>query len=301
MEYEVQFILLLTFLIPALILSSVVLVHFLSNREVRNKAPNHGWMILLILNFFQLLLNIPMPLNYYYSNRTGPGTNGYCIWWTWCEFSFNSTGLFLMAWISIERHVFIFQLNNGFQQKWKKWILHILPRIFCVFWAPSLFFVIVVISPFCTTSWDFNTFACGPPCYYSIMFLNQFDFVFDLLFPVFVIMSANVALVLRVVYRKVSRQRVIQWRRHRKMVLQLWIVSSLYIAFWFPVTITLLIQNTVSPSFMADQLQTMQFLVYFIPLLLPVICLSTFPKLVKKIKTFILPLQSNTIGVVVLR
>ncbi|CAF1501061.1 unnamed protein product [Adineta steineri] len=52
-----------------------------------------------------------------------------------------------------------------------------------------------------------------------------------------------------------SRQQAINWKRHRKMVSQLWIVSSLYLGFWLPSTITLLIEITILPSFMIDQLE----------------------------------------------
>jgi hypothetical protein len=95
-----------------------------------------------------------------------------------------------------------------------------------------------------------------------------------------------------------SRHRVINWRRHRKMVLQLWIVSSLYMAFWLPMTITQLIQITVMPSFMIDQLETILYVVYFIPIFLPMICLSALPELVKIIINIIPPTNLNAIGVV---
>jgi hypothetical protein len=82
------------------------------------------------------------------------------------------------------------------------------------------------------------------------------------------------------------------------MILQLWIVSSLYLGFWLPVVITELIQITVLPSFMIDQLETMLFFTYFIPLFLPMICLSTLPELMKKIMNIFSLQQLNVIGVV---
>jgi len=82
------------------------------------------------------------------------------------------------------------------------------------------------------------------------------------------------------------------------MILQLWIVSSLYLGFWLPVVITELIQITVLPSFMIDQLETMLFFIYFIPLFLPMICLSTLPELMKKIMNIFALQQLNVIGVV---
>ncbi|CAF2839688.1 unnamed protein product [Rotaria sp. Silwood2] len=165
-------------------------------------------------------------------------------------------------------------------------------------WAPLFFLIFIVISPFCTTVWNFNQLLCGFPCYYGEKILNKFDFIFNLLLPVVIIMLANVTLVIRVICRKISRQQVVNWRRHGKMVLQLWIISSLYMGLWLPLTITLFVQMTVLPSFMVHQMETLQFTPYFVALLLPMICLSTQPELVRKIKNHIRIRPVNKVTVI---
>ncbi|CAF1218307.1 unnamed protein product [Adineta steineri] len=284
----------LIFDIFAIVLSIVIFCYFLLNRQARSKQKNHGWLILLIMNFFQLILDLPMPMSYYYLGTVWPTSNIYCTWWIWCEYSVNSISLFLMAWISIERHIIIFHPHAMLHASWRKRIFHFLIPIFCLIWAPLFFFVVVVINPQCTNVWDYNLITCGIPCYFTINILVQFDFIFDIVFPIIIIMIANLTLVIRVL----SRRQAVNWRRHRKMVLQLWIVSSLYMGFWLPTTITQLIQMTIMPTFMIDQLATMQFVIYFIPLLLPMICLSALPELVKKIMDFIRFRRRNVINVV---
>jgi hypothetical protein len=298
MDRMIKFISMLIFEIPAILLSIVIFAYFAMNRQARSKLKNHGWLVLLISNFIQLILDLPMPMSYFHSGGVWPESNAYCVWWTWCDFSLNAIGLFLMAWISLERHIIIFCPHAILQVPWKKWIFHFIPIILCLIWTPIFYLVIVVISPFCTNEWDFNVLICGAPCYFTANFLGPFDFIFNLAFPVMIIMFANLTLIIRVIYEKISRQQTINWRRHRKMVLQLWIVSSLYMGFWLPFTITQLIQITVMPSFMIDQVETMLFFVYFIPLLLPMICLSALPELVKKISNMIALSQANVIGVV---
>ncbi|CAF1426083.1 unnamed protein product [Adineta steineri] len=245
----------LIFEVLAIALSLVIFVHFAVNHQVRSKLKNHGWLVLLICNFVQLILDLPMPMSYYYVGSVWPTSNIFCVWWTWCEYSLNSIGLFLMAWISIERHFIIFYPHTILQVSWKKWIFHFIPIIFCLIWAPLFYFVVVIISPECTTVWDFSLLICGLPCHYEISILIQFDFIFNIVVPITIIILANLLLVIRVTYQKMSRQQAINWRRHRKMVSQLWIVSSLYLGFWLPSTITLLIQVTILPSFMIDQLE----------------------------------------------
>ena len=64
----------LAFQIPAIILSIVIFVYFAFNCPVCFKLKNHGWLILLIVNFFQLLFNLPMPMSYNYLNYIWPPT-----------------------------------------------------------------------------------------------------------------------------------------------------------------------------------------------------------------------------------
>lgn len=204
-----------------------------------------------------------------------------------------------MAWISIERHILIFHPHAMIHVAWKKYVFHFIPIIFCLIWPPIFFFAVVVVNPQCSNGWDFNLLTCGIPCYFTIDILVQFDFIFDIVFPVTIIAFANVTLNIRVIYQKISRHQIINWRRHRKMVIQLWIISSLYIAFWAPTTITQLIQMTVMPSFMSTQLEAMQFVIYLISLLLPMICLSTLPELMNKITSIFKLPHRNAIGTII--
>jgi hypothetical protein len=298
MELRSRFILMVALEIPAIFVSIILFVYFAFNRPVCSKLKNHGWIILLIVNFFQLTLHLPMPMSYYYLSYIWPATNAYCVWWTYCEYSLNAAGLFLTAWISVERHLLIFHAHRVFQQRWKKWIFHYIPIVFCLIWAPLFYFIIIVINPWCTTVWNFDQILCGFPCYYGDEVLNQFVFGFAIILPIVTIILANVTLVIRVIYQKMSRQQAHNWRRHRKMVLQLWVVSSFHLGIWLPLVSTLLIERTVQPSFMIDQLETMQFAPYFVPLLLPMICVSTQPEFVSKMKNLIRMRPMNRVTVV---
>ena len=265
------------------------------------KLKNHGWLVLLTVNFLQLTIDLPMPMSYYYLNFAWPSTTAYCVWWTWCEFSMNTIGLFLMSWISIERHLLIFSPQAMLDVSWRKWIFHFIPIILCLIWTPIFYFVVVVVNPYCTNQWDFNLLNCGYPCYLTTNFIGQFDLIFNITVPITITILANLTLIIRVINRRMSHlHQAMNWRRHRKMVLQLWFISSLYMAFWLPMVITQLIQISVMPTFMIDQLDTILFLVYLIPLLLPIICLSTLPELIKKIQNVVRKPRINVIGVTAL-
>lgn len=246
----IKFIFMVVFEIPAIFFSIVILTYFSLNREARAQLKNQGWFTLIIVNLVQILIDLPMPMSYYRMGVVWPATNAYCVWWTWCEFSLSTIGLFLMTWISIERHILIFHSNALLQKPWRKWTFHTIPITLCVVWTPIFYLGILIIFPFCTNDWDFNSVNCGTPCYFN-NFLGKFDFIFNVAIPLTVIMLTNLTLVIRVIHQKRSRQLIIKWRLHRKMVIQLWMVSSLYMAFWLPMTITQVIKN--SDAFFYDR------------------------------------------------
>ncbi|CAF3600617.1 unnamed protein product [Rotaria sordida] len=129
---------------------------------------------------------------------------------------------------------------------------------------------------------------CSVPCYLTT-YWGVFDLLFNVIFPVCTIVIANLALIARVIYQKsiVVRRTRIDWRRQRKMTLQLGIISTLYLVIWLPVGIGLLGQIYISSTFFLDQIDIFSFLTYLVPLLLPFVCLISMPGLMKKLKAIL--------------
>jgi hypothetical protein len=84
------------------------------------------------------------------------------------------------------------------------------------------------------------------------------------------------------------------------MILQFWAISTLHLALWSPLVSVSLIQMTVNPSFLADQYTTLEYILYYMPLLLPLTCLFAMPKLVKEIINFIWKRRTNIVAAVYL-
>lgn len=294
----VKFILLLVLDIPAVFISLVIFIYCLSHRRICSKPKNHVWLLLLTFNFLQLLINLPMPMSFYYLTRIWPATNAYCVWWTWYEYSFNAASLILMAWASGERHLFVFYPRLLLGASWKKWIYHFVPLGICILFPAVWYLVLVVISSNCVNKWYFDQVICGVPCFSSVSdgIYGVFDLVFNIVLPLVIIIVCNMTLIVRVVYEKISRRQVVNWRRHRRMAFQLWFISSLYLIGWMPFTITNIIQRTFAPSFMLNELGTIYFFVYFIPLFFPYVCLGALPEIVFRIRKVFRRQQQNQIG-----
>lgn len=249
------------------------------------------------MNFLQLIFDLPVAISFYYRGKLWPESNAFCAWWVWFSFSLDTGALFLMVWIEIERHLLIFHSQILLQGHWIKWILHVPPLIICTIWAPIVYFILVAISTPCTPLWDFEVLLCGAPCYTYTGFYGAYDFIFNVCVPLLINIIVNIILIIRVIRSKMSHQPRINWRRHRKMILQFWAISSLHLALWSPLVLVSLIQMMVMSSFMVDQYTTLEYILYYMPLLLPITCLFTMPKLVNEIINFIRKRRTNVVNV----
>jgi hypothetical protein len=88
-------------------------------------------------------------------------------------------------------------------------------------------------------------------------------------------------LIIRVVFRSTGvRTNAQRTKKNRKMTLQLLTISSLFLIFWLPIAITGLIEQFFSATFLIDiQYNIFFYLIYFIQLFLPFICLLSLSEL----------------------
>ena len=145
----------------------------------------------------------------------------------------------------------------------------------------------------CTNTWYFDSLLCGLPCYLLTNW-GIFDLFFDIIIPVLIIFVFNLALFIRVVYQNmiiIGRVRN-NWQRERKLAFQLGIISFVYLVVWIPLSIAQLGQIYINPTFLLQQSDTFNFLVYIVPLILPMVCLMSMSEIIQKFKTLIFRKQN---------
>jgi phosphatidylglycerophosphate synthase len=290
LAYSIKFAVLIALEIPSILVSLLIFIYFGYNRTAHLTPQNHSILVLLVINFLQVITDLPMPMSFFRLNGiVQPATSSYCTWWIWYEFSLNTTNGFLMAWISIERYILIF--HSGFIRNlgiWKRKLLHIIPLVVCSLWGPFYYVVTIIISPMCTNTRYYDSLLCGLPCYLLTNW-GTFDLFFDVIFPVVTIFVFNLLLFIRAVYQSMTVVGRVQnnWQRHRKMAFQLGLISFVYLAVWIPLSIAQLGEIYIDPNFLLEPLDTFNFLVYIVPLILPMICLMSMPELIQKLKTII--------------
>lgn len=152
--------------------------------------------------------------------------------------------------------------------------------IYCI-----LFYVVVLFFPPCENIFDYNQAWCSYPCYYDNTNLAMYDTVVNAIFPTLLVVIFSLALFLRYVRQTRKMQRVILWRKHRKMVIQLLLISSLHLIFDLPVLILITAHLCGLPAEIGANAQLYTyFFTYFIPLFLPYVCLVSLPELWKKLR-----------------
>ncbi|CAF1561879.1 unnamed protein product, partial [Adineta steineri] len=101
----------------------------------------------------------------------------------------------------------------------------------------------------------------------------------------------------RVIRQKHRIHGAIQWKKQRKLAIQMISLSLLYMAFSLPFTIIDLVRLYEQSDWGSEVLPLFFFLSYFTILLLPYVCLSNLPDLWKKLK--ICPTRQQRVGAIV--
>jgi hypothetical protein len=285
--HRVKFYLLLALQIPSILLSLLIFMFFFTHRALVRVCQNQALLLLLVVNFVQVSFDLPMVIHFNRLGRVSPATSAYCTWWTFLEYTLNGAGEMLMATISIQRHILIFQ-GNTFNVRLYRYLFHHIPLLLCIIYPIILYLIIVVFYPCDGTQWDFSSNVCGLANCYLVYnkVLATFDWAADNGSPMVIIILANLALVVRVIRQKLRRQGVISWRKQRRMTLQLLSISFLYFVAWFPNLLIGLVQQLLLPTFIIEiQFDYIFDLTYLICLFVPWVCLGLFPEFTKWIWT----------------
>ncbi|CAF1031121.1 unnamed protein product [Adineta steineri] len=277
-SYNLRFWLLLFFAIFSFICSIFIIYRYLSNRKMRNGLHNHCIVLIIIINVLLIVTDIIWTLvSLHNTGRSPSATSSFClIWWLFDDALYNSQTA-ILAWASIERHILIFHSKHVTTQK-QKLIYHYLPPILLIIYIFT-FHINVLFFQSCENSFNFNDLQCGSqPCYLGRNFLTIWDTIVNNAMPTVIITIFNFALLYRIIAQKKRLRQPIQWKKHRRMSMQLISLSAVYCFLDLPMVIFLFIQliqdKDPDVSFIS---QLYLFIVtYSITLLLPfVVCLNS--------------------------
>ncbi len=252
-----------------------VFFRYLYRRKLRQNPSYHVIFLLLLTSFLFVTIAIPLTEAYLFTSYVFPSNDLFCSLWNWFHYSVNIINLFLMGFISIERHLIIFH-RQILRKKLSKYLLHYLPISFCLIYPPTFYFGAIFLCP-CTNTYDYTQLLCTWPCYFGNYIWWNFDLFFNNYVPLLTIPIFCFSLYIRVFFQKRSmRLQAAKWRRDRRLILQLFAISSLYLLMWMPLQIAGLIGIYWDPTFLLQaQIDYMYLFPYFIHIIYPFIVFYT--------------------------
>ena len=280
---EVRFWLLLLLDIPAVACTLFLLYHLCLKRTLRQALNNHVVIFLLILALTIHLIDIPSYIIFLRFGHAWLQTPIFCYIWVFVDVGLYNMLLLIMAFAGIERHILVFHSGWLLTQK-KRFFIHYLPLTIITSFG-LLFYAFAIFFPPCENILDYNQEWCFYPCYYDHHILGLYDTIANGMFPTLLIDISSIALLLRYICQRRRLQARIQWRKYRKMIIQLLSISLLHFVFDVPIIILVTAHLSGLPAEIGAEAEVyMYFFTYFKVLLLPYVCLSSLPELWKKLK-----------------
>ncbi|CAF1419839.1 unnamed protein product [Adineta steineri] len=284
-SYTFQFWYLLICEIPSLACYLFVFIYILTEKTQRRALHNHSMLVLLVICFPIVLFDYSWTID---SCRREGGVwfqgSFLCqVWWLF-DYGFYNTSVVILAWSSFQRHILIFH-SNLVSTKRKRLFIHYLPLTFILVYL-TIFYIYVIFFPPCENQYDFTSAVCGDyPCYLTVPVLAIWDNIVHSLICTFLIAIFNVTLLIRIIWQK--RHQRPNWKKYRKMVVQLLSISAVYLCFNTAPSIIVTVQMVGYPDWGADVYNYFFFFTTSIQFLVPFICLLHLPNKLRKIRKLI--------------
>jgi hypothetical protein len=281
---SIRFWLLLLFNIPSTICILSLIAHIIINRTQRYALYAHTILIILILNLPIQLLDINFYLVFFQYGSLQPSKPIACLLWWLADYGFYAGGLMLMAWLSIERHILIFH-DGWVSTRRRRFLFHYLPLIILVTYILLFYFIVIFFLP-CENIYLYTVPVCGAsPCYQSYDILAMWDFIVNTSTPILLEAIVSTALVIRVQWQIQRLHQSTQWRKQRRMIIQLFLVSGANISLNLPYYMLTIAHRCGLPEeYGAQAVLYFFFLGYYVIFLFPFASLCQFPDLRKQIK-----------------
>ena len=240
-------------------------------------------MTLLMICTLDSLFNHPFTLIYLRMGQVLPSNKTMCLSWNFLNSFFTIATFLTMAWGSIERHFLIFN-SRLFVTKRQRIFFHYIPLLTVVFIYPMISHIIIYLLYPCENRFNYSLLFCGYTCALRVPSIALYARIVHNFIPVLIVISSTLILIIRVIKQKEQiRTNQIRWRRYRRMMTQLFSLASLFLIVTLPAMTVSIVQNCCLPTFAASiHVPYLNFLVRFLTLLIPFLCLSLFPELWSK-------------------
>lgn len=214
-------------------------------------------------------------------------TSIFCQLWQFIDTTSYTGTPKLIAWASIERHILIFHEQWLLTSK-NRILLHYVPILTICLYHCLLYFVLYFILP-CNNTFDYTKNFCGySSCAYETAY-SIYELFSNGILSSLCMLIFSIALAIRVVYQKYRIHHHVNWRRHRKLAIQLFSVVSIFYCFYLPLVLLAIIRCFSASKSLGSQYYVYgSFLSYYINFLLPFVCIGMVPQVKVRVKSIFL-------------
>lgn len=276
---SIRFWVLLPCFIASVCCALVLLFFLLSKQKIRKALHNHVIIVVIALELLYFIIDVPLYLVYVRAGYVSPATKSTCLVWWISDYAIHETITILVAWATFERHILIFHSQWITNEK-RKLRFHYFPIIGILIYS-MIFYGTTIFFPPCEHDFHFDHAWCSLPCLFNNSIFSVYQTALNEIGFTSMIVVFSLTLLLRVIWQKrFQLHQPGQWRKHRKMMIQILAMASPYLIFHLPEMIIFLIKPFDFESEYGEIFEMwIDFIGYCPELLLPFTCLAAlYPK-----------------------
>ena len=275
------------YLIPdtlSILCSLFVLYQLLFDRTLRQSLHNHVIILLVLIGLIYELTSVPLMLHYYCFGSAWILAASFPHLWTFIDYLCYAIQIIGFAWASMERHILIFH-SRWLSTRKKRLFIHYLPMVAILVYC-FIYYFTLILFPFCEKFIIPSPFNGVPiACILLHPITLTYDTVSHQIIPTIIIITFSLALLIRVLRQRSTLNRAIEWRKQRKMTIQLLSISILYLLFMGPRTLLQLCLFVGLRTYRVIMAYLHSaFFANYIIFLFPFVCCGSMPELGKKLK-----------------
>ena len=236
--------------------------------------PNHVILCLLIVSTWLISIDLVSTQVYYWNEYVPIQTDWACRFYNVSFFTTSNLNRMFMAFMSIERHFLVFRPQLYHTRRFR-YLLHYFPLIFLIGWSLIYSIATDIFLTCPQIRFRYNRFLCGYTCSVFVRSTVMIYVWIQVFLPTMITTLACILLPIRFLLKKSKLQRL-QWRRARRMIVQMSTIAATYTFCWLPYAILLQLIS-VNYSLLNDYhiSRYMIFDAYVPSLLTPFICFHT--------------------------
>lgn len=270
----------ITFHLPSAVCAVQILIRYSQKCHSLRHLNNHTLMCLLAVATWTILVELPNSEYYLWTDQISIQQTWFCYGYNISFFSMSALNRFFMAFLSIERHFFVFR-SHTYVTRRARFIYHYLPLILIT----VIIVVYVLITHLflsCGKEFNYNQFLCGFTCGIVILELGTFYAWFCVFIPIILTSFACILLPIRYTLQRKNIRRAASWQQTRKLIIQTILIVSVYLMCWLPYTIILQLVINRAISFDDEFLERIFTVIpYITSVLTPFLVIYTKPGRIK--------------------